>query len=81
MSFVAGGKWCPEKNASFLSRQLFMYMDELMKLGSTKHLELEDLWDVEDEDEADAITKQFEDNLHSTRNPKAVYVRSKRCAQ
>lgn len=40
------GRWCPEENASFLSRLLFLYVGGLVRMGYLKTLHQEDLWDV-----------------------------------
>lgn len=36
---AAAGRWCPEENASFLSRLLFLYVGPLVKMGYLKTLD------------------------------------------
>jgi hypothetical protein len=37
---------CPEGNANIFSRVVFQWMNPLMKLGYSKNLEMEDLWNL-----------------------------------
>ncbi len=39
-----------EENANFVSRMLFLWTHELIKRGSEKHLDMEDLSDLKDKE-------------------------------
>ena len=64
-----GDHWCPEEDASLLSKLFFAFCNSLMTLGAQKTLNQEDLWSLASCDEASAIVATFERNLEATKNP------------
>ncbi|CAG9464562.1 unnamed protein product [Pedinophyceae sp. YPF-701] len=70
-----GARWCPEEDASLLSRLGFFYMNGLMAKGYAQPLEMEDLWDVAHWDSPAPVAAQFERALSSTRTLAAPYGR------
>jgi RNAse (barnase) inhibitor barstar len=71
-----GQRWCPDEQRTFLSSIFFFYINSLMKIGSTKHLELNDLWDVPEQNKATPLFMKFNDVMAKTANPeKYPYVR------
>ncbi|GMH36556.1 hypothetical protein BSKO_04424 [Bryopsis sp. KO-2023] len=60
------GRWCPEENAGIVSKLFFLFMDSLMSKGHKKHLDLDDLWDTELQNEAKLVGDVFRKNLEST---------------
>eukprot|EP00884_Botryococcus_braunii_P017606 jgi/Botrbrau1/4529/Bobra.60_2s0019.2 len=61
------GKWCPEENAGWFSRMLFLYVNGLMRKAMMKTLQPDDLWDVCNRDLPSVVATKFEDNLSATR--------------
>ncbi|PRW61038.1 multidrug resistance-associated 1 isoform X8 [Chlorella sorokiniana] len=59
------GRWCPEENAGFLSRLLFIFVGGLIKLGYRKALDADDLWDVAERDKAADVSKAFQRHLEA----------------
>ena len=51
------------------SRVLFLHTDALLKLGSRKHLEQEDLRDVAPQREASGVYKRYEKAMKRTARP------------
>jgi hypothetical protein len=56
---VTGQRWCPEEYASILSRVFFFYTNSLMSIGSKKHLEPEDLWDLAEHHKASDLYDKY----------------------
>ncbi|TPX54113.1 hypothetical protein PhCBS80983_g06048 [Powellomyces hirtus] len=52
----------PEATANIFSRLTFHWMDALMKLGSRKDLEMDDLWNLNREDSAEVTGGKFQAN-------------------
>lgn len=51
-----------------------------MKIGSKKHLELDDLWDVSEENKAADLFAKFNESMKKTADPdKYPYVRFCQC--
>ncbi len=46
------GRWCPEENAKLWSRLFFCYVDSILRLGYSKPLNQEDIWDLGERDKA-----------------------------
>ncbi|CAG8452470.1 10619_t:CDS:10 [Ambispora leptoticha] len=53
-------KACPEETANIFSRLTFYWMTQLMKLGYSKYLTFEDLWDLKKEDQSTVLSRKFE---------------------
>ena len=56
----AGARWCPEEEASWLSRLTFAYVEGLLRKGKTKALVMDDLWDVAESDRAADVAAKFQ---------------------
>ena len=50
--YVSPGRWCPEENANVWSRLFFCYVDSILRLGYSKPLNQEDIWDLAERDRA-----------------------------
>jgi hypothetical protein len=68
-SACVGRRWCPEEDASFTSQLFFMYMNSLMRLGSTKHLEASDVWDVARRNVAASLSATYSAQMLKTADP------------
>eukprot|EP00850_Spirogloea_muscicola_P015101 SM000113S24057 [mRNA] locus=s113:209143:220544:+ [translate_table: standard] len=53
--------WCPEEEASFISRAFFSYATSLIRLGNRKVLMIEDLWAVSKQDRAEVVAARFDE--------------------
>eukprot|EP00850_Spirogloea_muscicola_P009079 SM000050S17004 [mRNA] locus=s50:312640:321290:- [translate_table: standard] len=53
--------WCPEEEASFISRVFFSYATSLIRLGNRKVLMIEDLWAVSKQDRAEVVAARFDE--------------------
>ncbi|XP_029465938.1 canalicular multispecific organic anion transporter 1 [Rhinatrema bivittatum] len=53
----------PEKTASFLSRLTFNWFNSIVVKGYKNPLEIEDLWDLNEEDKTQTIYRPFEKNM------------------
>ncbi len=62
-------RWCPEESAGWLSKLLFVYVDGLIKKGSSKHLEQNDLWDVAHNNEAANVYRGSKAILKESSDP------------
>ncbi|CAG8480040.1 2241_t:CDS:10 [Ambispora gerdemannii] len=51
---------CPEETANIFSRLTFYWMTPLMKLGYSKYLTFEDLWELKKEDQSTLLSRKFE---------------------
>ena len=73
----AGQRWCPEEQTSVISRFFFFYVNALMHIGSKKHLEQDDLWDLSDDHKASGLYKKYSAAMEETVTAKKhPYVRS-----
>lgn len=65
----AAPKPSPEEAAGWVSRMLYAYANPLIKLGSVKHLEQDDLWELMREDRAAVVHASFQEELAKTVDP------------
>lgn len=73
---IAGRRWCPEEECNFLSRIFFMYVNSIMRLGASKHLDEDDLWDVARRNECATLSTIYHTQMLRTSTPeKHPYVR------
>lgn len=63
---IPRGRWCPEENATFLSRLFFTWVDSLLTQGLNKPLQHDDLWDLSTQDSSLLVSSNFDYNLKST---------------
>jgi hypothetical protein len=70
-------RWCPEETCSLLSKIFFLYPNGLMKLGSEKVLDENDLWDMAHGNEAAGIHAKYAEQLQRTSSLKYPHVRIK----
>eukprot|EP00191_Tetraselmis_sp_GSL018_P016990 CAMPEP_0177592954 /NCGR_PEP_ID=MMETSP0419_2-20121207/8848_1 /TAXON_ID=582737 /ORGANISM="Tetraselmis sp., Strain GSL018" /LENGTH=334 /DNA_ID=CAMNT_0019083881 /DNA_START=35 /DNA_END=1035 /DNA_ORIENTATION=- len=61
------GRWCPEETANPVSRVFFSFANGLVRKGTQKTLEPNDLWDLEKKDEARSAFSRFQSNLEATK--------------
>ena len=64
--------WCPEENAGFVSRLLFLWVGGLLTLGAQKTLEHDDLWDIAENDKASRVSAAFKKHLRGTSDDMAA---------
>ncbi|KAF9262693.1 multidrug resistance-associated ABC transporter [Marasmius fiardii PR-910] len=64
-----GGKQIPERKAFFLSQVIFAWLDPLMKVGFSRPLEQDDLWDLPPDRRTTALTDQVEAAFYSRCSP------------
>ncbi|KAG9295694.1 hypothetical protein G9A89_001711 [Geosiphon pyriformis] len=50
---------CPEETANIFSRLTFYWMSSLMKLGHSKYLTMDDLWDLKSSDQSAKLSRKF----------------------
>ncbi|GAX75363.1 hypothetical protein CEUSTIGMA_g2807.t1 [Chlamydomonas eustigma] len=60
---------CPEANASLIATVFFTFANGLIKLGTEKHLEQEDLWPLMKHDRARDTFQLYQHHLQSTIDP------------
>ena len=46
----AAGRWCPEEEAGFFERYSWSFCNSLVKMGASRPLEPEDVWDLHPRD-------------------------------
>ena len=68
-SQCAGEPWCPQERPALLAGLLFSYANSLLKKGSVKHLEQDDLWDVATQHRSAFIYSHFQKSMARTANP------------
>jgi DNA-binding transcriptional regulator PaaX len=66
---LSGERWCPQEHPSILSSAFYFYANALIKLGSRKHLEQEDLWDVSSQHQAERLFEQYAAVMEKTSKP------------
>ena len=49
-----------ETQASFFSRLTFSWFNDLIDLGDLKHLEMADLWELREDDQAQSVIKEYD---------------------
>ena len=59
MCAIVGTRWVPEETASWWSHLFFSYCTPLMRLGLSKPLEVEDVWDIPNKHEATVTSQKF----------------------
>lgn len=64
----------PEETAGWLSRLTFSYVGSLIRLGYQQPLRHEDMWDMNQADQADLVSKTFLRTLQGTAQPSAPQV-------
>ncbi|PNH04685.1 hypothetical protein TSOC_009131 [Tetrabaena socialis] len=62
-------RWAPEETAGFLSHVFFSYCNGLVRMGYSRPLEHDELWDVAARDDAAAVSGRFQAALASTVDP------------
>lgn len=73
----AGRRWSPEEDSSIISKLFFIYVNSLMRLGASKHLEQDDVWDIAKANETKTVSTIY--NTHMLRtadHSKHPYVRN-----
>ena len=65
----------PEESAGWLSRLTFSYVGSLIRLGYQQPLRHEDMWDMNQADQADLVSRTFLRTLEGTAKPSAPQVR------
>jgi ABC transporter transmembrane region len=79
LPWLSGVRWCPEESCSWFSKLWFLFPNSLMRLGASKTLEPDDLWDLARSNEASGIHAKYEEQLQKTASLKYPHVRC-RCA-
>ena len=62
------GRWCPLEDAGHWSTVTYSYCASLIKLGYRKPLQLEDLWDLPRDHEADIVCEELASQLEATKD-------------